>query len=334
MTLRGFFDQVYRPRRLLTGSEGTIVQYGVAIRHFARFLGRPALLADLTEKPIGDFLMSFSRGRQPGTVWSARKNLLSLAAYAHRKGLLAEVPDVAPVKRLHRAPQAYTVADIERLLAAARQATGDVAGVPAGLFWSALFLVAYDTGARSTPLWRLEWTDWRPPCLLFRAENAKTRQEQLIRVSPQTAAAIEAIRKPERKLIFACPWERRQRYNRLRWIFQAAGLPSGRRDLIQKIRRTTATVMFENGGDPTRQLGHASDSMTRAHYLDPSHAQQACDVLPRPRIEGEPSPSAEKPAPAHNARADELRRIAHELLALADREEGKAEPKPGTDAAA
>ncbi len=317
LSLTEFFDSLYRPRRLLGGAQKTAEQYAVAIRHFGRFLGRSAAVADLNEDRISGFLSWFSDGRKLATVWSARKNLMALAAYAQRKGLLVEVPDVRPIQRdSGEVPTAYTVGDITQLISAAQNVKGRIGGIPAGSFWPAFFLTAFDTGARWSPLWALEWKDYRPPYILFRAEHSKSRKDQSLKISGQCIEAIEAIHKPERRIIFDHPFSCRARYNHVRKIFIAAGLPHGRRDLLQRIRRTTATLMHRRGADATAQLGHSSDAITRRHYLDASNDVQAADVLPRPLLSNDNGNGQSTP---HNPAADELRRQARELLATADK---------------
>lgn len=254
------------------------------LRQFCRFLGRPALIIDLDEDRISEFLAARLRSHAAITVDRERSKLLALANYAHRRGTLAEVPDVMRVRVLRRSPTSYNLRDIGRLLSVSRGVEGEISGVPAGRFWTALILTVYDTGCRSGAAWALRWADWQPPTLLFRAETQKQRADQLLRVSQQTADAIEAIRQPARDLIFT--WDRcpMLRYRRVAEIFKAAGLPHGRHDCLQRVRRTTATLMHRAGGDATAQLGHSSSAVTRRHYLDTAGQLQAADLLPRPVV--------------------------------------------------
>ncbi len=286
-SLASFFNEVYQPRRLLNCSPRTLEQYQIALRHFGRFLGRTPLVTDLDSDRIADFLAHLSSIRQANTVRNNRAMLVALATYAQKRGLLVEVPDVMPVRPLRRLPTSYTIEEISRLLAACHGVRGEIDGVPGRLFWSALFLVAYDTGARARAIWMLQWSNWTPPILVFRAETQKQKADQILRVSLQTVHALEAIRQPHRDLIF--PWSKCQRLKsmKIKRIFKAGGLPHGRRDLLQRIRRTCATLMDRAGGDACRQLGHSSDAVTRASYLDPSHQPQAVDVLPRPIVQPE-----------------------------------------------
>lgn len=282
-SLAEFTDRLYAPRRLIGSPPITVKKYHITIRHFGRHLGRVPTLTDLDEDRIADFLVAFGSNHAPYTVKGARSCLMALAVYAHRRGLIAEVPDVARIPVWQTTPDSYTIEDIAKLLAGGREERGEICGIPASRFFPAVFLVVYDTGSRISPVWRLTWRDWDAPQsgLWFRPYSRKERRERLVRVSRQTAEAIEDIREPKRELIFPWPINPRTQYKRIKRIFWRAGLPWGRKDLFHRIRRTTATLAKRYGADPTLQLGHSSDAVTRAHYLDPTGELQAADVLPR-----------------------------------------------------
>ena len=284
MLLALFFSQVYRPRRLIGCAQSTLAHYAVLLRHLDRFLHRPALLSDLNEEILSAFLLWFCEGRSLITVQKERSRLLALAGYAQKKGLLSAVPDVMTIRAYSRVPEAYSKEQIARLVAAAREMSGEICGIPASLFFVALFLVAYDTAARSGAIWSLAWTDYRPdlPGLLFRAEVQKQKADQLLKISEQTREAILRIRRPIFPRIFMWPLSESMRYYWVRKILKLAGLPHGRRDQLQRIRRTSLTMFHNLGGDATRQAGHSTDAVTRKHYLDPSQQVHAADVLPRP----------------------------------------------------
>lgn len=153
-SLADFLQSAYAPRKFL--SEQTVAKYEITLRHYGRFLGRSAEIADLDEDRIAEFLSDFRRDHQSWTVVTARKHLQALGTYAHRKGLLNDAPDVVRVPLHERLPQAYTIDEIGRLVQAARHVQGMFSGVPGRLFFPALFLVAYDTGGRSGAIWQLE----------------------------------------------------------------------------------------------------------------------------------------------------------------------------------
>jgi integrase len=280
--LRDFFFRAYVPRRLITASPRTIEAYETILNAGERYLGRPHKLEDLTEDQIAGFLNWYSHGRSTMTVLGARKRIHAVCCYAHRKGHIKEVPDMVPIRQISRAPTSYSPKEIAKLLAASSGVEGKLSGVPAALFWHTFFLILYDTGARFSATWKLEWTDWVPPFLTFRAENQKQKEDQTLKVSRETMLGLESMRRWTRVRIFHWVLCRRTIHYHIKKIFAVAGLPTGPRDGCQRIRRTTATLMHNAGGDATRQLGHSSDAITRRYYLDPSDNLQAADLLPRP----------------------------------------------------
>jgi len=256
-------------------------------------LRRPAMVSDLTDETIAGFLAWYSSQRLyrwskrmpvPRTVNKLRDQLLALAKLAQQKGLLREVPDVRSLPEYHHTPEAYNPADINALLVACRALPHSYCGIPAGLYWQAAILVSYDTGIRSGTLWQLQLTDvsLSSRSIRFRAETQKNRQAQILRIHSQTVAAIHKIWQPEREPLFPWAAHPQTRINHYRKILIAAGLPTGRMEMMHKLRRTTATLMHNAGGDATQQLGHSSDAVTRRSYIAPDLSQQACDLLPRP----------------------------------------------------
>ena len=282
--LREFFDKIYQPRRIPACAPATRHGYNVLFRQFDRFVGHTALVSDLNEEILASYIGHRLPGRSAITVDRERSKILALANYACKKGYLSESPDIVPVQTYRRIPQAYTADEIARLLIAAGQQRGTICNIPKRLYWSSLFLVLYDTGCRIGSARQLLWTDYHfdPPAILFRAETQKQKADQLLKVSQQTVEVLEALRKSEREKIFPWPYHPTSIYNHVKRIFKAAGLPHGRRDLFQRIRRTTLSLMHQAGGDATFQAGHSSNAVTRKSYLDPTGTRHAADLLPRP----------------------------------------------------
>ena len=56
MLLSGYFDSIYWPRKRIKCGENSLRLYRVALRHFDRFVGRPATLDDLTDDVVTAFL--------------------------------------------------------------------------------------------------------------------------------------------------------------------------------------------------------------------------------------------------------------------------------------
>ena len=284
LTLRKFFETIYRPRKIPGCKDGTSHKYNILFRHLERHMGREPMVSDLTEDVFASYVAERLPGRSPATVDGEQAKLLALANYAAKKGYLPEVPDVAPIKVYKRIPIACTVDEIGRWLTAAGKVKGDINGIPARLYWTCLFMVLYDTGARQGAARSLRWEDYQPdiPALLLRAETQKQKTDQLLKIANDTAAVLETIRKPERELIFPWPFHGAYFYAHVKRILNAAGLPNGRREQCQKIRRTTLSLMHARGGDATMQAGHSSSDVTRKSYLDTTGAKHAAEIIPRP----------------------------------------------------
>lgn len=292
-TLMGFFDRLYRPRRLLNRSMATIDDYRSTIRFFGRFLMRTATVADLTEDNVSGFLdWTIGRGRSPFTANKQRATLHALWRAARRSKLIEGEPTMEKIPTEKRVPEAWSLSEFARILQAASTAPGMVDDVMAGDWWRALLLTAYDTGLRISALLRTEPAnlDQAEGWLRVKASTQKQKAEQVFKLHPDTLAAIAEILRPDHKFLFPWPYDPKRRVWRAltrhyRAILRAAGVNATKRDLFHKIRRTTATYLADQSGAAVAQayLGHSCAGVTAA-YLDPTkiHAVQATDVLPRP----------------------------------------------------
>lgn len=287
-TLQEFYLGVYKPRRLVGGSLGTNKLYRIALAQFSDYLGHPAFLADLTEENLSGFMAWYIIKHSAVTCEKTTSRLMALARYAFRKRMLEEEPEIRYPKGLKRIPQAYRPEQIGRMLSAASQLSGRIhkTEIPAADWWVALIHVAYWTGLRTNAMLAIQqsFVDLPEGTLFVPAETQKQRADQLFRLHPDCLDAIRQIWEPRREMLF--PWRQSLTtlYRRFREILRAVDLPTGRRDLFQRIRRTTYTYSKLGGIDAGHQLGHHSDMS--AHYEDPTITQQrqACDVLPRPEL--------------------------------------------------
>ena len=278
-----FFEEVYRPQRL-NGSVNTDKVYRAAISHLSRFLDRPSKLGDLTEETLPALLCDIANHCSPVSCNTYVAKLMALARFAFRKGYLKAEPDIKYLKEPKRVPQAWRTDEIGRLLAVVQGLGGNVDGLPANLWWTAFVQTIYWTGLRVGAARQIERqnVDLQRGYVFAEAETQKQNADQLLRIHADCIVAIRAIWEPKRKLMFPWPFCKQTLYNHFRRILGAAELPNGRRDLFQKIRRTTYSYSKLGGIDAGRQLGHSRD--LSAHYEDPTITQQrqACDVLPRP----------------------------------------------------
>lgn len=272
-SLVAWFEAVYLRRHLAASSPSTIGHYRRTLRFLRRFLGRRPVLADLADST----LLGFVRWRADRIIQTTAagdfERLLALWRWAAQRRYVEDWPDLkCPVRRLRRAPTAWTPAQLSALAAATCLLRGTVAGIVSSLWWRALVLVGLDTGLRAKQLLQLGWVDvdLARPAVLAQAEWSKTGQDEHLGIAPDTAEALTAIMLPTRRLVF--PWTQcRETYFR-HWtrLLRLAGLPQSRRDKTQKLRRTCGTWAELVGGPGAGQriLGHSTPSVTARHYLD------------------------------------------------------------------
>jgi site-specific recombinase XerD len=93
----------YEPLALRSRRPNTRRLYRTTLRFFERFLERPATLADLTDDTVSAFAAwRLGHGLAKGSVNKDLFNLLALWRWLHKKGYIANWPDVeleVPSKR-------------------------------------------------------------------------------------------------------------------------------------------------------------------------------------------------------------------------------------------
>lgn len=280
MTLNALLTDLYAPLRGV--SRRTIAIYGFTLRAWAEFLGRQPEVGDLEELAVARFLAHRLNERSVATAAKDRTQIRALWEFAARRGLTDKWPQLRRIRVPERVPQAWLTDELQRLLEAAGERQGSIAGVPASAFWRAAILVCYETGCRVGELLGLEWRDVSPAGILFRAENRKGKTRDIFRpISLEVAATLEAIRR-DRPEVFA--WDRcyTNLWRHLGLICKAAGLPDDRLSKFHRLRKTHASYAAAAGLDAQRLLDHASPATTKA-YLDPRVVQppSAPAVLPR-----------------------------------------------------
>jgi len=276
MDLFDILTQQFFPLRTGIANEQTREHYRRAVRWLGEMLGRPAVLTDLTDDGLAGLLrwLQSTRHQSAVTANGSRKCLASLWRWCRDRDLpIRGAPTVPPLKTPVRAPRAWSVAELERLVAAADVAPGSIGGMPARVWWLTLFALVMDSGARSAELLALDWSwiDWEQGWIHVPAEVRKGKHhDEVYGLRPETMAWLAKIRKPQGQIL---GWaDRHVSLYHLRWneLLVRAGLPRGRDHQAQKLRRTFATLLTIAGGDATAALGHASRATTLKSYLDPT----------------------------------------------------------------
>jgi len=292
-TLRHYFDTVFAPARL-AGRAQTIRLYDLELRRLEKYLGREPLLSDLNNEIIHSAIVwscndasASHLGGRPLSKPSATKFrdcILCLWKYLHLQRIVEHYPSVPDIVIPKRIPTALTRDELNRLWEYLKRLPGDVAGVPANLWFLSLVSVLWDSGERITPIRTAKWDqlDLASGYLICKAESRKGGlADKLHKLHPETCALLRQITEPRRGLIFYWPWSESCLYARWREILQRAGLRSGRDFMFHCIRKSVASHVKAAGGNAQEALGHYDPRMTEQVYIDPRIApnQHAADVL-------------------------------------------------------
>lgn len=289
MELESLFLTEYSPLRRL--GQKSINCYQVSLRHFARHLaevpGRPPgppKTSDLTDLTVARFLAVRERETCRATAARDRVQLLALWRYAARKRYVNEWPEVPIIRAPARTPTGYTSAEVSALIREARRMPGVVSGIPAGLWWSSLLLVLWESGERITATLSTKWreVDLVAHRITFRAETRKNQTRDLTRqISPATVELLNGRIRMANELVW--PWDRSTNilWNRLKGLCKRAGVQYRG---FHGIRR--AAVSYVEAACPgagQRLADHSSPQITIKSYLDPRIVPQgpnATDLLP------------------------------------------------------
>ena len=269
--LRVVYEDRYLPERLARRSDQTKKHYRLSLENLDTFLGHPARLGDLTDRNVAGMLTWLvDSGRCPRTANNRRDYLLAFWRWCARKNLVDEWPDIDPLAEPKTIPRAWTAEQLERLLRACGEQEGRLAGISASTWWTALHGVFWDSGERTGAVLQLRLEDYDPATgeLFVPAEIRKNPVDKLYILTDPTRAELAKMLTPERDLLFAFPFCLGTFYNHYTKLLKSAGLPHGRRDKPQKMRRSFASHLEAAGGNATEALGHSARSVTINSYLD------------------------------------------------------------------
>jgi integrase len=278
-TLEKIFHDDYLPERTRIGSVQTIRQYGRCLRLFGEYLERPAVLADLTDKVVGTFLrwLVDHQGVKVHTANGYVKQIKAIWNWAAKKRLVKLFPTIEKLPAPKSIPIAWTEAELRQLIDACRKMRGTIGDWRAADIWLAFHHLLWDSGERTGAMlaMRWEWLSWEDCFLLVPGEFRKGRQKPMVyHLKPQTIAALEKIREPQRDLMFGMISKNHQFYARYKQLVTDAGLQYvPHKTAPQKMRRTYASFIEANGGNATRALKHVDRRVTEESYLDPRIAE-------------------------------------------------------------
>ena len=270
MTISELFD-LYIRKRLRLASPNTLRLYRHSIAAFELTLGRTATTLDFIDDNLDDHMHRLIESGL--SIASANKDYAQLTAmwrFANRNRLVETWPNVQPYPEPERVPLGWLPQELDALFAAIKNENGNIFSAPACLWWETLILVLLDTGERIGAVRKLTRTNVHGECLLVPAScrKGKTR-DKLFQLSASTMEKLKALMMSHRRdELF--PWDRSETYiyNRYKKILARAGLAADSRSKFHRLRRTVASAVKNQGGDPTAAMDHANAKTTK-RYLDP-----------------------------------------------------------------
>lgn len=277
----------YKLRNLISASESSIKAWDIAFRMYDRFLGRDALISDLTDDTMSGFIhWRKSRGVAAATVNRDLVSLLACWRWGHRIGVVPCWPQVQLLKVPNRTPLAWTQDEFTQLLTAARSVPGHVGAIRACDWWPALLLTLFDTAERISAVLSLEWSNTQLDSgwVRFPAETRKgQRDDSLVKLHPQTCDALRVLKQPKHQRVFHWPFCKERIWAHYGRLLDRAGLPNDRTRKFHCVRKTTASYVEAAGGNATKALRHVHRKTTES-YLDPRIVtpSQSIDYLWRP----------------------------------------------------
>ncbi len=286
MTLTTFLETVYVPLRLRGRSPESVRLLRHAITQFSRWLGRPAVLDDLEDLVVSQWLTAMAAKKSPNSVARERSGILAIWNLAQGRGLVRLRPTVAPELVPQGIPRAFTEEELTRLADSARYSYGWIGPVPAATWFRALIAVGLETGERISALLNTPRHCWSRPTLVVPARIRKGgRQERVYELSPEACDLLDAASRHEGPTVFWWMYSSTALRKRWKTITRRAGLGEGRDVQFHALRRSTASHLAAAGLDATSYLGHSTDRITRRSYLDPrvvdSRRPKAWQSLPR-----------------------------------------------------
>jgi integrase len=266
MTLIDVIDLYGTVRRC---SAGYLYQLSRSVGLYGEHLDRPATVEDLADVPVSRWLAILERTHAQRTVAGHRANVLILWRFAARRHWCDPPGEVRRVPRPAPMPEAWTVDEMTRLVAATDELDGS-----AGRWFRALILAGYESGLRRADLWGLHRSQIHADGITIRQH--KTGQPHLAPLRPETSALVLALPGDHP---LACPWG--PKWYGVLWgrLRRLAGVSGG---CCQKLRRTGATwIAATEGMDAaSRWLGHRTPGMVR-YYVDLRFAAPRPSLPPR-----------------------------------------------------
>jgi integrase len=292
-TVAGFLESVYLVENFGLSS-GYVTELRRAILQFSAQVGHEVPLTELSPTLVCRFLESLLlAGCSPTTVNNKRRMLLTIWRAAHRAKMACR-PSARRIKKMVEPvpiPTAWTPVECGRIFAACQTLPGSVADLLKGQWWLSLFLTVYSTGERIRAIRNVltRDCDLDAGTLLLRWQTVKTRKNRLVWLLPESVEAIRSIHDPHREKLWPWPHGKRHFFRQARKIIESAGVPCPKSDgknLFQRMRRTSGSLIEAAGGDGARHLGNSREVFEKHYRAASLCGGSQINLLPSPTTVG------------------------------------------------
>lgn len=266
----------YLPAYALTHplSAQALRQYGIAVAMIDRWAGHPVRLDELESQTVSAWLAVYSQTVAPQTARSKRRQILALWRSAVDDGLadpVALMRRVRPVRCPHKAPVAWTLAELDCLIAAcATIPRWHKCGLRRSEWWALAIRVAYDSGFRwEDQMFRLRVDQISDGGFVAWTQN-KTGRVVVSRLTDRTLDALRvSLEKCPRELV--TPWQGSHETftAQVRTLARKAAIRPGTWKWIRRAGATECEI--QETGAAAKHLGHAPGSnLAYISYVDPA----------------------------------------------------------------
>jgi len=269
MTLNELLGEYVATNTAIT-SAYTIKLLGGTCKLFSAYLGREALVDDLTDANLKGYIVHRqSQGKAPATIEREGCKLLTLWRFAAMHALV-KPPTIRMARSSPHIPVAFLRHEIRRLFKAARRAKGEVGGVPNSIFFPALLGLIWDSGERVGAVRALSRSDidCKTRWVTFKHRKGNGR-EMMKRMSRPTRRAMRKLLEVHQHETPFAHIHLTTCYFHLKSILRDADLPTDRRSMLHRLRRSHASYLKLAGGSAQDSLGHSSEAITVRSYYDP-----------------------------------------------------------------
>lgn len=193
--------------KMVDGSRGYANQLKWTVKYLEQFVGRKLNIEELHDTTIRDYVLAHRTKLAPQTLRNRRNMLWRLC---ERAAIDPEIEPKPPYPRRQVLPKvkvgaplvdAWSVAEVRRLVRVAENMDGSWSGGPLSDYWSSYIRAAWDSGLRGCDLRTLEY-GWINQEGRMAIKQQKTQRVVYAAFRPSTMEAVNRCWRDDRRLVW------------------------------------------------------------------------------------------------------------------------------------